>query len=106
MKFDTGFYHKQDEKSWERDAAAAKSLQLCPTLCDPIDGSPPGFLCPQGSLSKNTWSGLPFSSPMETDEQGINNVLKIPLVADWIISCGSRDIKRSKESSFKEVGEK
>ena len=22
--------------------AAAKSLQLCPTLCDPIDGSPPG----------------------------------------------------------------
>ena len=25
-------------------AAAAKSLQLCPTLCDPIDGSPPG--CP------------------------------------------------------------
>ena len=25
-------------------AAAAKSLQSCPTLCDPIDGSPPG--CP------------------------------------------------------------
>ena len=25
-------------------AAAAKSLQLCPTLCDPIDGSPPGSL--------------------------------------------------------------
>ena len=24
-------------------AAAAKSLQSCPTLCDPIDGSPPGF---------------------------------------------------------------
>ena len=23
-------------------AAAAKSLQLCPTLCDPIEGSPPG----------------------------------------------------------------
>ena len=27
-------------------AAAAKSLQLCPTLCDPIDGSPPGFPTP------------------------------------------------------------
>ena len=27
-------------------AAATKSLQLCPTLCDPIDGSPPGFLIP------------------------------------------------------------
>ena len=24
-------------------ATAAKSLQSCPTLCDPIDGSPPGF---------------------------------------------------------------
>ena len=26
--------------------AAAKSLQLCPTLCDPIDGSPPGSPIP------------------------------------------------------------
>ena len=27
-------------------AVAAKSFQLCPTLCDPIDGSPPGSLVP------------------------------------------------------------
>ena len=27
-------------------ATAAKSLQSCPTLCDPIDGSPPGFPVP------------------------------------------------------------
>ena len=27
-------------------AAAAKSLQLCPTLCDPMDGSPPGSPVP------------------------------------------------------------
>ena len=27
-------------------AAAAKSLQSCPILCDPIDGSPPGSLVP------------------------------------------------------------
>ena len=27
-------------------AATAKSLQSCPTLCDPIDGSPPGFTVP------------------------------------------------------------
>ena len=27
-------------------AAAAKSLQSCPTLCDPIDGSPPGSAIP------------------------------------------------------------
>ena len=28
-------------------ATAAKSLQLCPTLCDPIDGSPPGSAIPE-----------------------------------------------------------
>ena len=30
------------ERGRVRSAAAAKSLQSCPTLCDPIDGSPPG----------------------------------------------------------------
>ena len=30
----------------ERVTAAAKSLQSCPTLCDPIDGSPPGSPVP------------------------------------------------------------
>ena len=39
-------------------AAAAKSLQLCPTLCDPIDGSPPGSPVP-GVLQART---LEFSS--------------------------------------------
>ena len=34
-------------------AAAAKSLQLCPTLCDPIAGSPPGSLVP-GILQART----------------------------------------------------
>ena len=33
--------------------AIAKSLQLCPTLCDPIDGSPPGFPVP-GILQART----------------------------------------------------
>ena len=34
-------------------AAAAKSLQSCPTLCDPIDGSPPGSTVP-GILQART----------------------------------------------------
>ena len=34
-------------------AAAAKSLQLCPTLCNPIDGSPPGSPVP-GILQAGT----------------------------------------------------
>ena len=44
-------------------AAAAKSLQSCPTLCDPIDGSPPGSPIP-GVLQARNWSGLPFPPPM------------------------------------------
>ena len=45
-------------------AAAAKSLQSCPTLCDPIDGSPPGSPIP-GILQARTldWSGLSLPSP-------------------------------------------
>ena len=42
--------------------AAAKSLQSCLTLCDPIDGSPPGSSGP-GILPARIWSGLPFPSP-------------------------------------------
>ena len=44
-------------------AAAAKSLQSCPTLCDPIDGSPPGSAS-LGFSRQEHWSGLPFPSPM------------------------------------------
>ena len=40
-------------------AAAAKSLQSCPTLCDPIDGSPPDC-CPWDSPGKNTGVGCHF----------------------------------------------
>ena len=44
-------------------AAAAKSLQSCPTLCDPIDGSPPGSLVP-GILQARTleWVAISFSN--------------------------------------------
>ena len=43
-------------------AAAAKSLQLCPTLCDPIDGSPPGSSV-HGILQARTleWGAIAFS---------------------------------------------
>ena len=43
--------------------AAAKSLQLCPTLCDPVDGSPPGSAIP-GILQARTleWVAISFSS--------------------------------------------
>ena len=49
-------------------AAAAKSLQSCPTLCNPIDGSPPDSPVP-GILQQEHWSGLPFPSPMHESEK-------------------------------------
>ena len=49
-------------------ATAAKSLQSCLTLCDPIDGSPPGSPVP-GILQTRTQSGLPFPSPMQESEK-------------------------------------
>ena len=46
--------------------AAAKSLQSCPTLCDPVDGSPPGSPIP-GILQARTleWVAISFSNVWE-----------------------------------------
>ena len=44
-------------------AAAAKSLQSCPTLCDPIDGSPPGFPSPRILQARTLeWVAISFSN--------------------------------------------
>ena len=50
-------------------AAAAKSIQSCPTLCDPIDGSPPVSPTSLGFSRQEHWSGLPFPSPMHQSEK-------------------------------------
>ena len=53
--------------TWHRKLAAA-SLQLCLTLCDPIDSSQPGF--PSLGFSRQEhWSGLPFPSPIHESEK-------------------------------------
>jgi len=49
-------------------AVAAASLQLCPTLCDPIDSSPPGFPSLEFSRQEH-WSGLLLPSPMHESEK-------------------------------------
>ena len=45
------------------NTGAAKSLQSCPTLCDTIDGSPPGYPAP-GILQARTleWVAISFSA--------------------------------------------
>ena len=47
-----------------KGASAAKSLQSCPTLCDPIDGSPPGSPVPAVLQARILGRGLPFPSPL------------------------------------------
>ena len=58
---------KWKKKMWYA-AAAAKSLQSCLTLCDPIDGTHQASLS-LGFSRQEYWSGLPFPSPMHGSEK-------------------------------------
>ena len=62
---------------------SAKSLQSFPTLCDPIDGSPPGS--PLGFSRQEHWSGLPLPSPMHESKKwkGSHSVMSDSLVTPW-----------------------
>ena len=55
--------HMRWPKYWSFSFAAAKSLQSCPTLCDPRDGSPPGSAIP-GILQARTleWVAISFAN--------------------------------------------
>ena len=70
---------------WIRSAAAAaaatKSLQLCPTLCDPIDGSPPGSPVP-GILQARTleWVAISFSNAWKWRVK-VNSLSRVWLLA-------------------------
>ena len=55
--------NKNEQQLQSQLPSAAKSLQSCPTLCDPIDGSPPGSPVP-GILQARTleWVAIAFSN--------------------------------------------
>ena len=59
----------------------AKSLQSCPTLCDPIDGSPPGSPVP-GILQARTleWVAIPFSNACKWKEK-VKSLSRVGLLA-------------------------
>ena len=69
-------------------AAAAKSLQSCPTLCNPIDGSPPDFPTP-GILQARTleWVAISFSSAwkwkVKVKSLGLARLLATPWTAAY-----------------------
>ena len=62
-------------------AATAKLLQSCPTLCDPIDGSPPGFPVP-GILQARTleWVAISFSNAWKWKVKG-KSLSRVQLLA-------------------------
>ena len=68
MKINTQFRIKLTLMAWSNTstkltAAAAKSLQSCPTLCDPIDGSPPGSPVPWILQARTLeWVAISFSN--------------------------------------------
>ena len=68
-------------------AAAAKALQSCPTLCDPIDGSPPGSAVP-GILQARTleWVAISFSST-HTYTHAYTHARKQAREKDGILVC-------------------
>ena len=65
MSAEVGFSPHIDTHIYVCAAAAAKSLQLCLTLCDPIDGSPPGFPVP-GILQARILERVALSSSRES----------------------------------------
>ena len=69
-----GYKNQQNDRQFSNSlpyAATAKSLQSCPTLCDPIDGSPPGSPVP-GILQARTleWVAISFSSAWKWKVKG------------------------------------
>ena len=60
IKLLTSVGSSKKQESSRKTSAAPKLLQSCPTLCDPIDGSPPGSHHPWDSPGKNTGVGCHF----------------------------------------------
>ena len=96
-------------------AAAAKSLQSCPTLCDPIDGSPPGSSIP-GILQARIpeWVAISFSdacmhaqslqscptlcNPMDNSPPGssVHRTLQARTLEWLAISCSGTILSKAK----------
>ena len=70
--------------AFQSAVAAAKPLQSCPTLCDPIEGSPPGSPVP-GILQARTleWVALSFSNAWKWKVKGKSLSRVRPLATPW-----------------------
>ena len=75
------FLPPQCNQCYPAAAAAAKLLQLCPTLCDPIDSSPPGFPIP-GIIQARIleWVAISFSNAWKWKVK-VKSLSRVQLVA-------------------------
>ena len=72
-------------------AAAAKSLQSCPTLCDPTDGSPPGTAVP-GILQTRTLEWVAISTHVWILSLVVQMVKHLPTMQETqVLSLGVED---------------
>ena len=71
LQFLKPIYHVNEKSASRTATAAAKSLQSCPTLCDPRDGSPPGSPVP-GTFQARTleWAAISFSKAWKWKVKG------------------------------------
>ena len=79
---------KKQGSSRKTSAAAAKPLQSCPTLCDPVDGSPPGSPVP-GILKSRTmeWFAISFSNAWKWKVK-VKSLSHVQLLATpWTEAC-------------------
>ena len=68
----------------------AKPLQSCLTLCDPMDCSPPRFLCPWGFSRQEYWSEFPCPPPADLPNPGIEpEFLMFPTLAGRLFTTGA-----------------
>ena len=86
---ETGAYYTEWSKPERKTPIqyAAKSLQSCPTLCDPIDGSPPGSPVP-GILQARTleWVAISFSNSWKWNVKGKSLSRVWLLATQWTVA--------------------
>ena len=69
-----------------QSAAAAKSLQLCPTLCDPIDGSPPGSPIPGIPQARTLeWVAISFSDAWKWSCSVVQSSINVQRSRRWCL---------------------
>ena len=86
-------------------SASAKSLQLFPTLCDPMDHSSPGSSVQRFS-GHEYWNGLPFSPPGDLPDPGIEptSLMSLALAGGFFTSSATSD--SSKLETIKKISTK